>query len=97
MSKIKCLVESIGSVNTNRVGIIKMIRKMTGMGLSESKQWVDAMVPTGPYLMRQHFILTEAQFGRLAAFILTQSEPPVYIKEVEEIDYTGADFTHLTH
>jgi hypothetical protein len=96
MNKIKCLVEGIGSINNNRVTVIKMIRTVTGMGLQDSKHWVDRMVPTGPYQFNQRFLLTEAQFGRLAAFLLGMEVPIAYIKEVEVVRDVGVDFTHLT-
>jgi hypothetical protein len=96
MNKIKCLVEGIGSINNHRIAVIRMIRTVTGMGLAESKQWVDRMVPTGPYQLHQRFLLTESQFGRLAAHLMSMPEPIAYIKEVEVVRDVGVDFTHLT-
>jgi hypothetical protein len=93
MKKIKAYLESN---TTDRIPLIKLIRATTGMGLKESKDFVDAHLRS-MYHMTPVF-LSEAQFGRLMAHLMMipVGECRVaQVRRVEIIDCSGHDFSDL--
>jgi hypothetical protein len=99
MKKIKAYVESNYSGHMSRIPLIKTIRVATGLSLVESKEFVDAHLTRRDRIVPM--LLTEAQFGRLVACLMTERPDPfsmaqhAYIRRVEMIDMPEHDFSHL--
>ena len=51
--------------NTNKVSAIKLWRTITGLGLKESKDFIDTICPGG-YAERKVVVLNMAQYGEMA-------------------------------
>lgn len=82
-------------VDFGKIGMIKLIRDLTGMGLKESKDFVEARIENFEFPATMEVILTERQFGKFLILHTMNPRGAYNLIKIEEVSGRRIDLTYL--